>query len=149
MQFYSGDFSVNFDSNDAENNAFHLYENACFQLAEVSCRFHQYEQQSSDSHPRSQPLHNNFLYSTMLWGKYVLIQHSLVGYTMRSKCSDSHFSLIRQSCCHSIWIVYSLCMCGMCTFPLLQIPEIISNQFSLICNMSRWFSFLNEVSIEE
>ena len=26
---------------------------------------------------------------------------------------------------------------------------IISNQFSLICNVSRWFSFLNEVSIEE
>ena len=25
----------------------------------------------------------------------------------------------------------------------------ISNQFSLICNISRWFSFLNEVSIEE
>ena len=26
---------------------------------------------------------------------------------------------------------------------------IFSNQFSLICNVSRWFSFLNEVSIEE
>ena len=29
------------------------------------------------------------------------------------------------------------------------ITIIISNQFSLICNVSRWFSFLNEVSIEE
>ena len=26
---------------------------------------------------------------------------------------------------------------------------LISNQFSLICKVSRWFSFLNEVSIEE
>ena len=25
----------------------------------------------------------------------------------------------------------------------------VSNQFSLICKVSRWFSFLNEVSIEE
>ena len=30
-----------------------------------------------------------------------------------------------------------------------SITEIVSNQFSLICNVSRWFSFLNEVSIEE
>lgn len=67
----SGDFSVNFDSGDVEddNNAFYLYEEACFKLAEVSSQF---ELQALDSHHRSQPLDNNFLYSTMLWGKCIV-----------------------------------------------------------------------------
>jgi hypothetical protein len=61
----SGDFSVNFDSNDI--GIFCLYEKACFNMAEVSSQF----RQASDSHRRHQPLHYNFLYSSMLWGECV------------------------------------------------------------------------------
>ena len=69
----SGDFSVVFNPDGDEDrncSVFHILEQACFELAEVSYKINNSRiAEVSNLSNGHRPLYRNFLYSRMLWGK--------------------------------------------------------------------------------
>lgn len=107
----SGDFSVNFDSDES---AFHLFENACLKLAEVSYQFRLDEVQALGTHHRFQPLYKNFLYSIMMWCK--CIENYLDSYVCRYKLMLHVISciIVRQNnALHLTFIIKSATTCSL------------------------------------
>lgn len=87
-----GDFKLMYNADGDEDrhcSAFHLLEQACLEMAEVSYKVHNSnitEVQVLSNGQR--PLYRNFLYSRMLWGEWV-------------ECKDNCHSLLTEKLC--IW----------------------------------------------
>ncbi len=68
--FSSGDFQMNYNPDGVEDNnysAFYLFEQACFEMGEISYSSRVYKSGNTG------PLYKNFLYSRMLWGELLCL----------------------------------------------------------------------------